>query len=158
MPYSTPKFDYHFFETPCILYFIEAKADRKVCPSGWMNLVSSCYYFSTYKTTWLKSRSACLKLGGDLVVPMNNKENYAIWNVAKQKSLTHPYIGLLRHNDNKFYTVAGVRPSYTNWDPREPNDPNSERCGHFYYGSGKWNDIPCSNNYNFICQKPMKCK
>ena len=134
------------------------QADR-VCPSGWVKLVSSCYYFSTYLTTWFKARSACQKFGGDLTVPMNNKENYAIWNVEKQKSLTHPFIGLVRHSDTKFYTVEGVKPSYTNWAPGQPSSPNSERCGHFHFHfNGKWNDIPCSNSFNFICQQPLKCK
>ena len=91
-------------------------------------------------------------------MPMNNKENYAIWNVAKQKSLTHPFIGLVRHSDTKFYTVEGVKPSYTNWAPGEPNSPNSEHCGHFWNNKGQWNDIPCSHNFNFICQQPLKCK
>ena len=82
------------------------QADQKICSSGWVNLVSSCYYFSTYKTTGSKARSSRQKLGGNLTAPMNNEENYAIWNVAKQKSLTHPFIGLVRYKDNKFYTVG----------------------------------------------------
>ena len=86
---------------------------------------------------------------------MGNKENYAIWNVAKEKSLIHPFIGLVRHRDKKFYTVKGIKPSYTNWAPGEPNNPDREHCGHYYFNNGKWNDDPCSSNYHFICQKPL---
>ena len=142
-----------------VMFFLGVQAGPKLaCPSGWIELVSSCYYFSTYKATWSRSRSACQKLGGDLVVPMNNKENYAIWNIAKQKSLLHPYIGLVRHKDKMFYTIEGKKPTYTNWASGQPDNPDSERCGHFYFGKGKWNDISCSDNYHFICETPFQRK
>ena len=140
------------------LYFTESPADQTFCPSGWVKLVSSCYYFSTYKTTWSKARSSCQKLGGNLTASMSNKENYAIWNVAKQKSLCHSFIGLVRHSDKKFCTVKGIKPSYTNCALGEPNDPDGEQCGHYLVNNNKWSDVSCSNNYHFICQKPlMKC-
>ncbi|CAB3994335.1 Hypothetical predicted protein [Paramuricea clavata] len=119
-----------------------------------MHLVSSCYYFSTYKTIWSKARAACQKLGGDLAVPTNNKENVAIWNIAKQKSLSHPWIGLVRHKDTKFYTVQGIKVSYTNWSPGEPNNHKTENCVHLLINTnGHWNDHGCPWNYNFICQQ-----
>ncbi|CAB4020045.1 Hypothetical predicted protein, partial [Paramuricea clavata] len=71
-----------------------ANAKSKVCPSGWMHLVSACYHLSTYKTTWSKARAACQKLEGDLVVPTNSKENNAVSNIVKQRKLGHPWIGL----------------------------------------------------------------
>ena len=121
-----------------------------------MKLGSLCYYPSTSKTTYSKARASCQKQGGDLAVPTNNNENNAIWNVAKQRKLSNPWIGLVRHKDKKFYTVHGVKISYTNWYPREPNGPNHEHCVHLYTNNGgRWNDIPCSNSYHFICQQPL---
>lgn len=141
-------------------YLTEAQVDLKVCPSGWKYLVSSCYYFSTYTTTWTKARSACQKFGGDLAVPINNKENYAIWKIVKRKGLGHPYIGLVRYRNNKFYTVQGAKLPYTNWRSGEPNNYGSgEGCGHMVHTNGKWNDIPCSSNYHYVCQHfPIKRK
>lgn len=125
------------------------------CGVGWKQLAKSCYYFSTYRTTWFKARSACLKRGGNLAVPRNNEENNAIWRDAQRRGLSYPFIGLLRHQDKKFYTIKGVKPSYTNWGTKEPNGPNSEHCEHFLSSSAKWNDISCTNRYHFVCQKSL---
>ncbi|CAB4000309.1 Hypothetical predicted protein, partial [Paramuricea clavata] len=109
----------------------------------------------TYKTTWFKARAACQKLGGDLAVPINNKENSAIFKIVKQKSQPNPFIGFRRHKDNKFYTVQGVKPTFMKWQPGEPNGPNHEHCVQFYKSDGKWNDIPCSHQNSFICQRHL---
>jgi hypothetical protein len=139
-----------------LYYFAEAHAQPKLCPSGWMHLVSSCYYFSKDKTTWSQAKSGCQKVGGYLAVPMNAKENSALWNIVKQKNYQNSWIGLTRHDkDNKFYTTKGKKPSYTNWSPGEPNS-NSERCAHMWsHRDGTWNDAGCHNQFHFICHQPV---
>ncbi|KAK5883249.1 hypothetical protein CesoFtcFv8_019601 [Champsocephalus esox] len=37
------------------------------CPVGWERYGGKCYYFSTNKTTWTRSRDECRRQGGDLV-------------------------------------------------------------------------------------------
>ena len=69
----------------------------------------------------------------------------------------HPWIGLLRHQDKKFYTIFGTTLSYTNWAPGEPSSPNFANCGHFWPGRGKWDDDDCATLYRFICQN-QRCK
>ncbi|CAB4007499.1 Hypothetical predicted protein, partial [Paramuricea clavata] len=123
------------------------------CPAGWMNLVSSCFYFSTNKAIWSQARASCRKLGGDLAVLSNHKENNAVWNIVKQKQLGNPFIGLVRNQDKKFYTVQGVKPSYINWYSGEPNNPHLEQCGQLLiHHNGQWNDVSCNSKYHFICQ------
>jgi hypothetical protein len=120
-----------------------------------MHLVSSCYYFSTDKATWSQAKSACQKVGGYLAVPMNDKENSAIWNIVAQKNYQDSWIGLTRHDkDNKFYTIKGKRPSYTNWASDEPNSIG-EKCAHMWphRGAGTWNDAVCHIQYHFVCQQ-----
>ena len=128
------------------------------CPSGWVQIGHLCYYFSKVKTTWLKARSSCRNLNSDLVVPTNTIASKAIGKVAKEKNLVYPWIGLIRHQDKKFYTIFGSKPSYTNWAPGEPNNGGgSENCGHIVNEHGQWNDIRIERLFPFICQK-QKCK
>ena len=123
------------------------------CPIGWIRLVSSCYYFSTSETNWSTANSTCRSLGGDLVVPRNDEENSAIIKTADQNGLNHPWIGLVRDENNTFYTVSGSKPTYTPWSKGRPNNKGGyEKCGQFLDSAGLWNDIPCNRQFNFICE------
>ncbi|MBM4780919.1 MAG: hypothetical protein GQE15_24750 [Archangiaceae bacterium] len=42
---------------------------------------------------------------------------------------------------------------FTNWQLGEPNGGSNENCLH-QYGSGTWNDAPCTGFDNFACQVP----
>ncbi|XP_046861165.1 ZP domain-containing protein-like [Xenia sp. Carnegie-2017] len=125
------------------------------CPSDWIKLQSSCYFFSTTQKTWHEARRICQQKGGDLAVPKNKAENDAIYKFSQRRKLTYPSIGLFRNkNDNKFYTVHNVAPTFINWIPGEPNNARGkEDCVHFYTVPRKWNDISCSIFNDFICQK-----
>ena len=53
--------------------------------------------------------------------------------------------------------TGGAGP-YRNWNTGEPNNANSgEGCGVMYisesYRAGKWNDVPCSAAFTFVCKK-----
>ena len=95
----------------------------------------SCYNFSTFKTTWSNARSNCLNRGGDLAIPTSTQEENLIENSIKQGL---PWIGLVRHHDNEFYTVYGLKPTYTDWLNGEPNNPGYENCGHLRFVNEKW--------------------
>ncbi|XP_046861584.1 C-type lectin domain family 3 member A-like [Xenia sp. Carnegie-2017] len=124
------------------------------CPSGWMKLQSSCYFFNTTQETWHEARKNCQKKGGDLPVPKNKAENDAIYEFSLSKMPTLPFIGLFRNkSDSKFYTVHNVAPTFINWDTNEPNNAGgSEDCVQFSVQS-KWNDISCTSRNNYICEK-----
>jgi hypothetical protein len=73
--------------------------------------------------------------------------------LIKQRQLGKPFINLVRHQDKKFYTVQGVKPSYTNWNSGEPNSPQQEHCGQLLvHHNGRWNDVSCHSKYHYICQ------
>lgn len=104
------------------------------------------------------ARLACQKFGGDLAVPMNSIENEALRKIAQQKRIGNPFIGLVRNKDKNFYTVKGLKPSYTHWARGEPNNAGGENCVHLYSIAGTWNDINCNNRFHFICQTSSPCK
>lgn len=133
------------------------------CPSDWIELESSCYYFSANVTNWHEARRICQLKGGDLAVPKSDAENRAISDVVRRKWIYLPYIGLFRNeSDKEIYTVQNVKPNFTNWNRAQPdNSEGVEDCVHYQYLSTEWNDIPCRNFYQFICQgeqRKIKCK
>ena len=62
--------------------------------------------------------------------------------------------GSWNDGDANGYITNGM--SY--WSSGEPNSNcGSEKCLHIEYGSsGKWNDIPCTSTYRYICA-PLLC-
>ena len=64
---------------------------------------------------------------------------------------------------DKFLSVCGVKPTYTNWAASEPNDSGGrENCVHFYTGGvkvGQWNDGKCASKIHYICEfNYLRCK
>ena len=64
---------------------------------------------------------------------------------------------------DKFLSVCGVKPTYTNWAASEPNDSGGrENCVHFYTGGvkvGQWNDGKCASTIHYICEfNYLRCK
>jgi hypothetical protein len=49
------------------------QTERTCCSDGWKKFECSCYFISTEKKTWEKSREDCLERGTDLVI-INSKE------------------------------------------------------------------------------------
>ena len=138
-----------------LLFILVIKAS--ICPSGWILLESSCYYFSTFKTTGFKAIDVCQRMGGNLAVPKNIHENDAILKVIQQKSLGTTNIGILmRRNQRKFYTVKGVLPTFLNWAPGEPRPGgNHNHCVGITLPSGKWDDYSCNELIPFVCQREI---
>lgn len=132
-------------------------SNASICPSGWILLESSCYYFSTFKTTGLKAIDACQNMGGNLAVPKNIHESDAIFKIAQQKSLGTINIGILmRRNQRKFYTVKGVLPTFLNWIPGEPRPGgNDNHCVGITVHSGKWDDSSCRYLNAFVCKREI---
>ena len=101
-------------------------------------------------------------------MPTSKINNQHIYEIIKASNVGTAYIGLFREDKglqtNKFYTVRGVEPSYTNWLTGEPNDSGgNEDCVEMVFkspflkngseGGGKWNDLPCNGfPRHFVCQ------
>ncbi|XP_046861634.1 CD209 antigen-like protein E [Xenia sp. Carnegie-2017] len=128
----------------------------KSCPSDWLHLESSCYFFSAKAATWNKARKLCQQMGGDLAVPKNNAENNVISEIILRKRTKDHFIGLYRNkSDNQFYTVQNGKPSFTSWFPGKPNNYGGlQDCVSIY--KSKWMDIRCGHHFNFICQRERR--
>ena len=46
--------------------------------------------------------------------------------------------------------------TFINWADGEPNDKDgTENCVEMLRTNGKWNDMPCSQNMGYICEKAV---
>ncbi|KAK6324450.1 hypothetical protein J4Q44_G00037920 [Coregonus suidteri] len=62
------------------------------CPQGWKKLGSRCYYISTKKNTWERSRQDCRDRGADLVIiNSQDKQTFVNWLCGVKK---YVWIGL----------------------------------------------------------------
>uniref|UniRef100_A0A3B5B2F2 C-type lectin domain family 4 member F-like n=1 Tax=Stegastes partitus TaxID=144197 RepID=A0A3B5B2F2_9TELE len=108
---------------------------------GWVQFNHSFYYISSVGKTWDESREDCKKRGADLVI---------INTVEEQVFTGSQWLGLTYDEDTKKW----------NWVDGTPNVffHLGEHCVHIqFYSSGKkeWNDITCTAQYAWICEKKL---
>ncbi|XP_045074563.1 C-type lectin domain family 4 member E [Coregonus clupeaformis] len=125
------------------------------CPQGWKKLGSRCYYISTKKNTWEKSRQDCRDRGADLVIiNSQDKQTFVNWLCGVKK---YVWIGLTDSvTEGTWKWVDDTPLTTTYWNSREPNGGVAENCAYFYSWSsdtGAWWDSGCSDQYRWICEK-----
>ncbi|XP_045072870.1 C-type lectin domain family 4 member E-like isoform X1 [Coregonus clupeaformis] len=128
---------------------------EKECPQGWKKLGSRCYYISTKKNTWEKSRQDCRDNGADLVIiNSQDKQTFVIWLCGVKD---YVWIGLTDSvTEGTWKWVDDTPLTTTYWNSREPNGGVAENCAYFYSWSsdtGAWWDSGCSDQYRWICEK-----
>ncbi|XP_052889796.1 C-type lectin 37Db-like [Anopheles moucheti] len=127
------------------------------------------YLFSdTIKLNWYKATEFCRSRGMFLMSIRNTAEREAVINFLESTGYpkTHDKFMLwMSANDlgeeGEFHWAStGERVNYSNWSDKEPNDYKSgEDCVVLAYwkkgGSKhhyKFNDTPCTRDYQFICE------
>jgi len=55
--------------------------------------------------------------------------------------------------EGNFVWADGCPVEFTAWNGSEPNNMGDEDCTTFWASSSRWNDLPCSSEIGFICQK-----
>ncbi|KAL2079466.1 hypothetical protein ACEWY4_025210 [Coilia grayii] len=118
---------------------------------GWVYRKPRLYKISTEKKNWHESRGSCLKLGADLVVV----------NDIDEQTFLLPYktfwIGLSDTEEEGVWKwVDGTPQTESFWRPGEPNNAGNEDCAEISTESSKptqaWNDVPCSQTHQYICE------
>ena len=121
------------------------------------------YYFCTNDSTWTAARNKCrLQARGDLVHIDDAAENAFLkmyrtadsWIGANDVGIE----GLWRWSNDgvPFWrggaAGTGLLSQYSQWSANEPNDNGgSEDCA-LMYAAGTWNDAPCGNASDFVCE------
>ncbi|KAI4817649.1 hypothetical protein KUCAC02_011032 [Chaenocephalus aceratus] len=148
------------------------------CPVGWERYGGKCYYFSTNKATWTKSRDECRRQGGDLVKIESREEQEFLEQKVRVKMTVGQdkfWIGLTdsETEDTWLWTDgSALDNSLPFWSEGEPNNaegrnPDGEDCVKMGETGGEtdlkiWIDQSCEDPYKSICEKPeepgqLKC-
>jgi len=109
-----------------------------------LNSANGHYYYRLASSKWTAAEeNAARAFGGHLVTINDSAENgYVLSNFANASGSGRVWLGL---NDAKtegtFVYTSGQTPSYTNWEPGEPNNVNDEDYVAMYSGNGRWVDV-----------------
>jgi hypothetical protein len=89
--------------------------------------------------------------GGYLATITSLDENNDVDEIAS----SNEWLGATdRELEGTWKWLTGENWTYSNWNPNEPNNSGNEDGLHFY-SNGKWNDIPLTNDYPYILEKPV---
>ncbi|XP_076603711.1 CD209 antigen-like protein C [Chaetodon auriga] len=132
---------------------------KKTCPAGWKLFGCACYFFSTKKNSWGKSRQDCRDKRADLVVIDSREEQEFLTRNIKKDT----WIGLNdRDNEGTWKWTDDTSLTLKYWWTGQPDngggDPRwgEEDCVHFQPGTKSeesWNDRRCDDSLQWICEK-----
>ena len=137
---------------------------NSACQQGWIGNGMFCYKLFTSSETWENAKEECEKWNATLVKVESHDENDFIKKkvLPTNKYGTHDYwIGLSdsASEGDWMWTDGTKLDTYKNWGHNQPNaNKNNENCvviriiKPFRYRYGKWHDIQCSNEKEYICE------
>nr|XP_032822860.1 collectin-10-like isoform X1 [Petromyzon marinus] len=118
--------------------------------------VLNIFYWPVYeKKTFENARAHCKTYGGDIAMPTSSILNKQLHNYFWKDPM---FIGInYIQKENTFRYVNGTPlGDYTHWNRGEPNAVRNEEDCVEMLRHGYWNDIPCSEKLQFLCQKLKK--
>ncbi|PKK18320.1 hepatic lectin, transcript variant X1 [Columba livia] len=121
----------------------------------WEYFDGKCYYFSLARTSWHKAKAHCEEMHSQLaVINSYAKQNFVMFRTRNERF----WIGLTDENsEGEWEWIDGTdyKTTFTFWKEGEPNNSgNNEDCAHVWV-SGKWNDVYCTYECYYVCEKPL---
>ncbi|KAM8987442.1 hepatic lectin-like [Ara ararauna] len=121
----------------------------------WEYFGGKCYFFSLTRTSWHKAKAQCEEMHSQLaVINSYAKQNFVMFRTRNERF----WIGLTDENsEGEWEWVDGTdyKTTFTFWKEGEPNNSNNnEDCAHLWV-SGEWNDVYCTYECYYICEKPV---
>lgn len=133
--------------------------------------VGSCYKIPRIPYTWSQAYSECQAEGAHLLVINSEAEHEAIFNLTNieesvpgSRAFYFFFAGFraekpVGNATAVFKTIFNQtleEAGYSVWSENEPNNAlGREYCGSIFKNNGKLNDVDCTHDFGFICEKEV---
>ncbi|XP_046346687.2 perlucin-like [Haliotis cracherodii] len=127
------------------------------CQLGFVPHKHSCYWFSNEKGSFAEATAVCRYLKSRLAEINNRDEDEFVTGHIKRHGKSPYYLlgGTDLRLEGRFTWEGQVTPMvYQNWYPGQPSNwGGQENCmGIDKTMAYKWNDWPCKDSHNFVCE------
>ncbi|XP_078678988.1 uncharacterized protein LOC144914705 isoform X3 [Branchiostoma floridae x Branchiostoma belcheri] len=129
------------------------------CPEDYQLFQGICYKAFNFAADFQQSVIRCVKDGGTLAMPRDQKTNEFLVGLKKLVDQKSPFrFGLHDILDENIWRWMDGQElgNFTDWGPGEPNDakrgPGEDCVEYLPYHKDKWNDVACQEKRKFICQ------
>ncbi|KAH3708923.1 C-type lectin BfL-2-like [Dreissena polymorpha] len=127
------------------------------CNPGWLSFLDSCYLrHSSTKMTYDQTKNYCSSLGVNAhVLYIDSDEEKDVASNVLQ-AIGPVWIGIHLKDGSWISSIDDTSVAYFNWALGEPNNTgNREHCAYTYYENYLWNDSPCTDPNNAVCEIDM---
>jgi hypothetical protein len=128
------------------------------CPARWYG--GHVYLFCEQRVAWLDALGGCAYVGYHLLAVDDAGEDAWACETADSFSGQEWWMGMNdRDAEGAWVWEDGDPVAYTNWEQSgccgvEPNDFFGEDCAVLNFYPDTWNDLPCEDEYRFVCEAP----
>jgi len=137
----------------------------------YISSVGSCYKISSAAYSWNEAYAECRAESSHLIVLNSLAESQAFQNMTRGIKVSGSrawwfFLAGFRaapvqaNETLLFKTVFNQtleEAGFSQWSPNEPNNAaGNELCGTIFTNNGKLNDVNCSHEYGFICEKEVQ--
>ena len=142
-----------------------AQAECQCCPESWVPYDGYCYRVFETPATFGEAEQHCQQFCGSddtgHLVSIHSKEDndfvFDQWTSTVDPSV-NMLLGLTDQEEEGNFIWSDNTPfDYIAWEEDEPNNAGgNENCVHIRIPETlAWNDVPCSNEYAYMCKLPQ---
>lgn len=123
------------------------------CPEGVRRPGGHCYRYYDLTTDFTDARELCALSSADVTVLDDAAEE--AWVTSTLMPGGDYWLGITdAATEGTWLTSSGASPTYFHWDPADSAESDTANCARYYIANGMWRDLPCSDEFRVICERP----